>query len=49
MTFAILGQALLVHRRLTTTALYTRVAIADLRVVIARCQRMHTRRRSTRR
>lgn len=43
-------QALLGHRRLTTTALYTRVAIADLRDVIARCHpRMHRRRRSTRR
>ena len=40
-------QALLGHRRLTTTALYTRVAITDLRDVIARCHpRMHRRRRS---
>ena len=30
-------QVLLGHRRLTTTALYTRVAITDLRAVIARC------------
>jgi site-specific recombinase XerD len=43
-------QALLGHRRLTTTALYTRVAISDLRAVVARCHpRMHTRRRSGRR
>ena len=43
-------QALLGHRRLTTTALYTRVAITDLRAVIARCHpRMHTPRRSARR
>jgi integrase/recombinase XerD len=40
-------QALLGHRRLTTTALYTRVAITDLRDVLARCHpRMHRRRRS---
>ena len=39
-------QALLGHRRLTTTALYTRVAITDLRDVLARCHpRMHVRRR----
>ena len=38
------------QRRLTTTALYTRVAITDLREVIARCHpRMHTRRLRTRR
>jgi len=38
-------QALLGHRRLTTTALYTRVAISDLRDVIARCHpRLHGRR-----
>jgi integrase len=30
-------QALLGHRRLTTTALYTRVAITDLRSVIQNC------------
>ena len=43
-------QALLGHRRLTTTALYTRVAITDLRDVMARCHpRMHRHRRSTRR
>lgn len=30
-------QALLGHRRLTTTALYTRVAITDLRLVIQKC------------
>lgn len=43
-------QALLGHRRLTTTALYTRVAISDLRAVIARCHpRMHPRRRPVRR
>lgn len=42
-------QALLGHRRLTTTALYTRVAITDLRDVLARCHpRMHTRRRPAR-
>lgn len=42
-------QALLGHRRLTTTALYTRVAITDLRDVLARCHpRMHARRRPTR-
>ncbi len=42
-------QALLGHRRLTTTALYTRVAITDLRDVLARCHpRMHARRRSAR-
>jgi integrase/recombinase XerD len=44
------AQVLLGHRRLTTTALYTRVAIGDLRDVIARCHpRMHVRRRSARR
>jgi integrase/recombinase XerD len=38
-------QALLGHRRLTTTALYTRVAITDLRDVLARCHpRMHAHR-----
>ena len=43
-------QALLGHRRLTTTALYTRVAVRDLCGVIARCHpRMHVRRRSGRR
>jgi site-specific recombinase XerD len=43
-------QALLGHRRLTTTALYTRVAITDLRDVLARCHpRMHHRRQSPRR
>lgn len=43
-------QALLGHRRLTTTALYTRVAISDLRAVIARCHpRMHGRRPRPRR
>lgn len=43
-------QALLGHRRLTTTALYTRVAITDLRDVIARCHpRMPHRRRTPRR
>ena len=31
------AQALLGHRRLTTTALYTRVAITDLSPVVARC------------
>lgn len=43
-------QALLGHRRLTTTALYTRVAITDLRLVIQHCHpregaRRHRRRR----
>jgi integrase/recombinase XerD len=43
-------QALLGHRRLTTTALYTRVAITDLRDVLARCHpRMHARRHPARR
>jgi integrase/recombinase XerD len=43
-------QALLGHRHLTTTALYTRAAISDLRDVMARCHpRMHRRRRSARR
>lgn len=43
-------QTLLGHRRLTTTALYTRVAITDLREVIARCHpRMHRRRPCPRR
>jgi len=38
-------QALLGHRHLTTTALYTRVAITDLRDVMARCHpRMHRHR-----
>jgi integrase/recombinase XerD len=42
-------QVLLGHRRLTTTALYTRVAITDLRDVLARCHpRMHARRRPAR-
>lgn len=36
-------------RRLTTTALYTRVAITDLHDVLARCHpRMHARRRPAR-
>ena len=38
-------QALLGHRRLITTALYTRVAITDLRDVIARCHPRMPRRR----
>ena len=43
-------QALLGHRRLTTTALYTRVAITDLRSVIQSChprERARPRRRPT--
>lgn len=43
-------QALLGHRRLTTTALYTRVAITDLRSVIQNChprERARPRRRRT--
>ena len=43
-------QALLGHQRLTTTALYTRVATRDLRAVVARCHpRMHARPQSARR
>jgi len=43
-------QELLGHKRLTTTALYTRVAIADLRQVIARAHpRERARRRRSRR
>jgi len=43
-------QELLGHRRLTTTALYARVAVHDLRQVIARCHpRERTRQRRLRR
>jgi len=43
-------QALLGHRSLTTTAIYTRVAITDLRSVIQKCHprdRRPPRRRRT--